>query len=517
MVFLLLWTNLAFADFPRQANNALVQTFTVNPLNEISNVTRTGTLTVSGALPAPASSVTVNGVAAQTNGDFTFASTNNTLANGTNTFTIIAKNAYNVAVTNTLSVTLPATVSFQYDANGNLTNDGTRSFAYDAENRLTNVTVTSQYQVTFTYDGLSRCRIMTNYAWLSGTWTVTNVTRYIYDGLLVLQERNTNNAAVATYTRGLDLSTSLAGAGGIGGMLARTDTNSTTFYHSDGNGNITAITDTNANVVARSEYDAYGKMLASTGPMAGVNHYWFSSKEYIPAAGLYDFGGRFEDPNLSRWLNRDPIQERGGINLYTAMRNNPLRWVDPHGLDGIDPLEQAMEDMDTSEDPSVTQGAAITQSLVNSAWTGYFAAMAQLAASEGLGAALGAIGDALGLGAAAEAVALETPKPPVKCPTTTVIGSGRDVAPYVGKPGFNTFTGEGIPPAELDTQNALWLNNAIQNGDQIWLVTDPEAHAALLQSLPGQPQSAYLNLELPMLNQYSGVNAIPTYATGAAR
>jgi hypothetical protein len=69
----------------------------------------------------------------------------------------------------------------------------------------------------------------------------------------------------------------------------------------------------------------------------------------------------------------------------------------------------------------------------------------------------------------------------------------------------------------LDTQNALWLNNAIQNGDQIWLVTDPEAHAALLQSLPGQPQSAYLNLELPMLNQYSGVNAIPTYATGAAR
>jgi len=92
----------------------------------------------------------------------------------------------------------------------------------------------------------------------------------------------------------------------------------------------------------------------------------------------------------------------------------------------------------------------------------------------------------------------------------TVLGSGRDVAPYVRRPGFNTFTGAGIPKAELDTQNALWLNNAIQRGDQIWLVTDPAAHQALMD-LKGL-QSAYLNLELPMLGEYSGVNAIPKFA-----
>ena len=92
---------------------------------------------------------------------------------------------------------------------------------------------------------------------------------------------------------------------------------------------------------------------------------------------------------------------------------------------------------------------------------------------------------------------------------TTVLGSGRDVAPFVGKPGFNTFTGAGIPAAELDTQNALWLNNAIQRGDQIWLVTDPAAHQALMNQL--NLQSAYLNLELPMLGEYSGVNAIPKF------
>ena len=101
-----------------RTNGAMVQTFTVNSLNEISNVTRTGTFTVTGATPAPATNVTVNGVAAQTNGDFTFARTNIALANGNNTFTIIAHNTLGVSATNApLTVNLPASVTFQYDAN----------------------------------------------------------------------------------------------------------------------------------------------------------------------------------------------------------------------------------------------------------------------------------------------------------------------------------------------------------------------------------------------------------------
>ncbi len=64
--------------------------------NELTNVTRAGTFTESGATPAPATSVTVNGQVAQTYGDFTFAATNLSLVNGTNTFTNIAQNAYGV-------------------------------------------------------------------------------------------------------------------------------------------------------------------------------------------------------------------------------------------------------------------------------------------------------------------------------------------------------------------------------------------------------------------------------------
>ncbi len=323
-----------------RTNNALVQTFAVDTLNQLSSVTRSGTMTLSGALPAPASGVAVNGTAAQTYGDLTFAAAGNTLSNGTNTFTIAATNAYGVAVTNTLSLNLPTPVNFQYDANGNLTSDGTRSFYYDAENRLTNVTVAGQYETVFAYDGLSRRRLMTNYVWQSSAWTATNASAYIYDGLEVLQERNaSNNTPTVTYTRGLDLSTSLAGAGlGLVRLLARADGNGTTYYHADGSGNITALINFNQVMVARYEYDAFGRRLAQSGSMAAVNEMGFSS--FPTVLGMVFSPGRPYLPELQRWLNRDPIGEEGGINLYQFNRNNPARFIDPSGLIDADRYEE---------------------------------------------------------------------------------------------------------------------------------------------------------------------------------
>ncbi|MCS7337317.1 MAG: hypothetical protein NZ739_03655, partial [Verrucomicrobiae bacterium] len=66
--------------------------------------------------------------------------------------------------------------------------------------------------------------------------------RYVYAGRLVLQERASNNLLLVTYTRGNDLSASLQQAGGIGGLLAHSETSNPqsphAYYHPDGNGNI---------------------------------------------------------------------------------------------------------------------------------------------------------------------------------------------------------------------------------------------------------------------------------------
>jgi hypothetical protein len=43
-------------------------------------------------------------------------------------------------------------------------------------------------------------------------------------------------------------------------------------------------------------------------------------------------GQCFYDPNFQRWINRDPIMERGGCNLYTISRNDVINRFDPRGL-----------------------------------------------------------------------------------------------------------------------------------------------------------------------------------------
>jgi RHS repeat-associated protein len=110
-----------------------------------------------------------------------------------------------------------------------------------------------------------------------------------------------------TYTRGPDLSGSLEGAGGIGGLLARSDGGGTTYYHADGNGNITALVDSSGTLQASYRYDPYGNLLSSSGSLSNANCYRFSSKEWMATAGLYYYGYRCYSPNWQRWVTRDPL------------------------------------------------------------------------------------------------------------------------------------------------------------------------------------------------------------------
>ena len=227
---------------------------------------------------------------------------------------------------------LGAGLSLTSDANGSLTNDGARTFAYDAENQLTIITVAGSWKSDFTYDGLNRRRIERDYSWSGSTWAPTNEIRYIYDGYLLLQERNSNNAVMVTYTRGIDMSGSVHGIGGIGGLLARTDANGSTFYHADGSGNITALINGSQNFVARYLYNPFGQVIGKWGALADANEMQFSSMPHHNLSGVSLYAFRGYDPGLQRWLNQDPIQENGGINLYGFVGNAPIQFVDPFGL-----------------------------------------------------------------------------------------------------------------------------------------------------------------------------------------
>jgi RHS repeat-associated protein len=106
-------------------------------------------------------------------------------------------------------------------------------------------------------------------------------------------------------------------------------------FHYDGNGNVTEITDHLGASVATYRYDAFGNTLVATGTYALTNRYRFSTKPLdseVTTAPLYYYGYRYYDPVTGRWPSRDPIRERGGVNLYGIVGNSPLSRFDVLGL-----------------------------------------------------------------------------------------------------------------------------------------------------------------------------------------
>jgi RHS repeat-associated protein len=97
------------------------------------------------------------------------------------------------------------------------------------------------------------------------------------------------------------------------------------FYHL---GHVTAVYNQSGDKVESHHYSLYG---TASGDAFSQQPFGFSTKRNDFASGLVYFGYRFYVPHLGRWLNRDPLQEAGGINLYAYVNGDPLGYVDPDG------------------------------------------------------------------------------------------------------------------------------------------------------------------------------------------
>ena len=237
----------------------------------------------------------------------------------------------------------------QYDADGNLRDDGDFHYFYDAENRLVSARHSSltngAIRVLNAYDQRSR-RVSKTVQRLvvpdstppappqDGEWTTTETRTYVWDGNLPVREtvrRSSGSTAERSYFWGKDLSGTLQGAGGVGGLLYEERDGDIYIPCYDNNGNVTRYLDATGATVAAYTYDAFGNLLTATGPLADDFHHRFSTKYFDPETGLYHYIYRFYHPPLMRWLNRDSIEEEGGLNLYRFCDNCPTTLVDSNG------------------------------------------------------------------------------------------------------------------------------------------------------------------------------------------
>jgi RHS repeat-associated protein len=126
----------------------------------------------------------------------------------------------------------------------------------------------------------------------------------------------------------------MQGAGGVGGLLiVNQPSTQVAFVAYDGNGNVsTLVNAANSSVLAQYEYGPFGELIRATGPMAKLNPFRFSTKYEDDETDLVYYGYRYYNASTERWLNRDPAEESGGINLYAFVENNPLSEVDVNGL-----------------------------------------------------------------------------------------------------------------------------------------------------------------------------------------
>lgn len=293
-------------------------TYTLNNLGQRTAVSTSG----ESFAQSPADwiwSYDILGQIAQANNDYyTYDQIGNRTAAGKEnsprtTYVANALNQY--ATVNALS---PA-----YDADGNLLTglipslshpDRTDlSFTWNADNRPVEVRLKGVLKELRTYDHQGR-RIRKGEL-------IT-----LYDGYNAIARYDLNTHTLKkTFAWGSDLSGSLESSGGAGGLLSVTEYDGqmplVSYPCYDGNGNVTEyLTEENSGrLAAHYEYDAFGNVIGKTGERE--YDYQFSTKPFDELAGLLYYNYRDYDPQSGRWLGRDPLEEKGGSNLYVFIRN----------------------------------------------------------------------------------------------------------------------------------------------------------------------------------------------------
>ncbi len=228
--------------------------------------------------------------------------------------------------------------ALSYDSNGNLLSDGALRFTYDEENRITAIE-DDVNRSEFVYDAFGG--LLETIEFEAGN--IARNVQYVNDGLLPLEEIDATGVSARKLLRGLDIANSTSLAGGIGGLLALHQNETTSLVSQDANGNVIGLLSETGALRASYAYDPYGHR-ESVGSTEISQPYGFNGKAHDSRFSIVHFGYRDYRPEEGRWLSRDPIEEFGGLNLFAFDNNDPINIIDPFGLCGEEDVTQRVHD-----------------------------------------------------------------------------------------------------------------------------------------------------------------------------
>jgi RHS repeat-associated protein len=335
-----------------QGANMQTSTYTTNYQNELTSLTVPSYEEVQGVANSTAT-VTVNGFSAYRKDDyFRYELPVSNLSSGAYSSVTVVSTVGAASDTSSGYIYTPRTnQTLMHDSDGNVLSDGRWTYTWNAENRLIAMqgiyvtgTTPESHRLEFKYDGKGRRIEKTLYRYNSSTSSYSDLVEtwtYIYDGWNLIGEIRKApfyDGIRRSYVWGPDLSGSMQGAGGVGGLLMVTDHTGASDEHHyvgyDGNGNVAVLVDSGAGTISgRYEYGPFGEPLRASGEtITGENPFRFSTKFTDRESGFLYYGFRYYNPETGRWLNRDPLEEQGGINLYLFALNNAVNSFDYLGL-----------------------------------------------------------------------------------------------------------------------------------------------------------------------------------------
>ena len=266
-----------------------------------------------------------------------------------------------------------------YDANHNPTTYGEAIIRFDKVKNL------KQYnEITYTYDtnGIRREKT-TNHI----------TTTYITIDNQIIEEKNENNTLHYYY--------------GINGIVGFTYNGEEYTYIKDVTNTIIGILDKEGTVVARYQYDAWGKHIVidqtnkeNTNKtfIGNINPFRYKGYYYDVETGLFYCNSRYYSPELCRWISPDSIEyldpsSINGLNLYCYCMNNPIMYVDPSGHEWYNPLTWDWGEIAKGVGLVITGVVAIAVGVVTLPYGGWISAVAGVTILAGGGTALFGLSD----------------------------------------------------------------------------------------------------------------------------